>query len=108
MTHVYKYQGSQNRIVLSNQDNPNLQNASETKLSVTSLYDKHYRFLFLISQDDSINFLSVSKNVNYLENCSDSTYKSLAQQSYTHSTNVPTKFDMNCLVSFEVIPIFSF
>ena len=37
------------------------------KLSVTFLYNEHYRFLFLISEDDSINFLSVSKNVNYLE-----------------------------------------
>ena len=46
--------------------------------------------------------------MNSLENRSDSTYKSLAWQSYTHQSNVPTKFDMNYLVSFEVVQISSF
>ena len=63
----------------TNQDNPNLSNAFETKhhqlhFCITNTTD----FLFLISEDDSINFLSVSKDVNYLESGLDSIYKSLA------------------------------
>ena len=67
------------RISKTNQDNPNLQNASEAKhhqlyFCITITTD----FLFLISESRSINFLSVSKNINYLENDLDSIYKSLA------------------------------
>ena len=65
-------------------------------------------FLFFISENDSVNFLSVSKNVNYLENGLDSIYKSLAKLTLNRLANVPTKFDMNCLVSFEVIQISRF
>ena len=69
------------RISKTNQDNPNLQDASETKhhqlhFCITNTTD----FLFLISENHSINFLSVSKNVNYLKNGLDSIYKSLAYQ----------------------------
>ena len=46
--------------------------------SAPFLFSKHYRFLFLISEDDSINLLSVSKNVKYLKNGLDSLSKSLA------------------------------
>ena len=45
----------------------------------------------LLSENHSIDFLPVSENVNYLEN-----------------GLVPTKFDMICLVSFEIIQISSF
>ena len=58
-----------------------------------------------MSENDSINFLPASTNMNYLKNGLDSIYKSLAQQAWNHPANVPTKFDLNCLVSFEVIQI---
>ena len=66
------------RISKTNQDNPNLQNASEAKhhqlhFCITNTTD----FLFLISENHSINFLSVSKNMDYLENDLDSIYRSL-------------------------------
>ena len=69
------------RISKTDQDNLNLSNAPETKhhqlhFCMTDTTD----FLFLISEDDSVNFLSLSKDVNYLENGLDSIYKSLAQQ----------------------------
>ena len=67
------------RISETNQDNPNLWNASEAKhhqlhFCITNTTD----FLFLISENHSINFLSVSENMNYLKNDLDSIYKSLA------------------------------
>ena len=67
------------RISKTNQDNPNLQNAFEIKhhqlhLCITNTTD----FLFLVSENDSINILPVSTNINYLENGLDSIYKSLA------------------------------
>ena len=59
-------------------------------------------FLFLISENDFINFFLVSKNMNYLKSVLDSIYKSLAP------ANIPTKIEMNILVRFEVIQISSF
>ena len=59
-------------------------------------------FLFLISESDFINFFLVSKNMNYLKNVLDSTYKSLVP------ANIHIKIEMNILVKFEVIQISSF
>ena len=59
-------------------------------------------FLFLISENDFMNFFLVSKNMNYLKNVLDSKYKSLAP------ANIPTKLEMNILVRFEVIQISRF
>ena len=58
-------------------------------------------FLFLISENDSMNFSLVSKNMNYLKNVLDSIYKSLAP------ANIPTKIEMYILVKFEVIQMLS-
>ena len=58
-------------------------------------------FLFLISENDFINFF-FSKNMNYLKNVLDSIYKSLAP------ANIPIKTEINILVRFEVIQISSF
>ena len=55
-------------------------------------------------RNDSINFLPVSTNMNYLEN---GLYKSLIIN-INHPAEVPTKSDMNCLASLEVIQISSF
>ena len=59
-------------------------------------------FLFLISENDFINFFLVLKNMNYLKNVLDSIYKSLAP------ANIPIKIEINILVRFEVIQISSF
>ena len=59
-------------------------------------------FLFVISENDFINFFLVSRNVNCLENVLDSVYLSLAP------ANIPTKIEMNILVRFEGIQISSF
>ena len=48
------------------------------------------------------------ESMNYVENSLDSIYKSLAWHEENHQVNVPTKFEMNILVSFEVIQIVSF
>ena len=58
--------------------------------------------LFLMSENDFVNFFLVSKNMNYLKNVLDSLYESLAP------ANIPTKIEMNILVRFEVIQISSF
>ena len=57
------------RISKADQNNPNLQNAPETKhrqlhFHITNTAD----FLFLTSENDSINLLPLSTNMNYLEN----------------------------------------
>ena len=57
--------------------------------------------LFLISENDFMNFFLVSKNMNYLKNVLDSIHKSLAP------ANIPTKIEMNILVRFEVTQISS-
>ena len=67
------------RISKTDQYNPNLSNASEAKhhqlhFCMTNTINS----LFLISENDSINFLPVSRNMNYLENGLDSICKSLA------------------------------
>ena len=59
-------------------------------------------FLFLISENDFINFFLVSKNMNYLKNVLNSIYKSLVP------ANIPIKIEMNILVRYEVIQISSF
>ena len=68
-------------------------------------------FSLLISENDFINFLPVSQNMNYLHLDSNSTCNRLGlhtQNLYfdrcriTQPTNVPTKFDI-ILVDFEVI-----
>ena len=55
-----------------------------------------------ISENDFINFVVVSKSMNYLKNVLDSIYKCLAP------ANIPTKIEMNILVRFEVIQISTF
>ena len=72
-TEVYKIV----HISKTSQDNPNLSNASEAKhhqlrFCITNTTD----FLFLIFENDCINFLPVSKDINYLENGLDSMYES--------------------------------
>ena len=55
-----------------------------------------------ISENDFINFFVVSKSMNYLKNALGSIYKSIA------AANIPTKIEMNILVTFEVTQISSF
>ena len=66
------------RISKTDQDYPNLLNASETKHQLGFYITSTTEFLFLISDNDSINLLSVSTNMNYLENGLDSINKSSA------------------------------
>ena len=67
------------RISKTNQDNPNLYNALETKHHQLHFYITNTTdVLLLISENDSIIFLPVSINMNYLENDLDILYKSLA------------------------------
>ena len=90
----------------TSQDNPNLSNSPETKHHHLHFHITNTTgFSFLIS---GMIFLPVSTNMNYLKNGLDFIYKSLAQQAQNHPANVPTKSDMNCLRSFEVIQISSF
>ena len=78
---VYKYRGSQDHSYLENQSRSSKslkillkQKHRQLHFYITNIAD----FLFLISENDSRNFLPVLINMNYLENGLDSIYKTLA------------------------------